>query len=511
MAMNLAMMYAMNVGIEALQGKRGSNLWKDAFKDTALMASFQGLAPEQTAQGIDQAAMGWKGGAQQAQSMMGQGPLHGAISQKPNIAKQMTQAVADKGVGIAELSDREKFIQGLPQWEGQEEIFSEGTGKKGWFDKIAGVFKSPQQRMVGDQPASQWFQADGQIKKVPLMEMKTDRVKVGLGAGALGTGLYAAGMFDPVDPPEPKYPGYNKFYAQNPGQFMPYDDPDIDPIDYSNYPDKPYSNIKEGGIIGLQGGGEPKQLSPQELFNKVMMEGYIPTSEEKEIIRVFLESNKAQGGIASFARGGRASNQPNQSIIEATNEEESRRLRQLGISHHDPELSPQEVIPRGGPRQGSPRIPYGQEEGSNGGIERYGPGRSVAPEGTFSPTPQIDPRWFHPDNPRFKQIQTMGVKSGALIHKLPSKTKVDENNPKNYKRTSGKLVVDSAGKGSENKDTMLAQLADGEFVTKSKAVRGAGLALGANPKDKKQQKDLGARYFYKQMAEFDKLAKQMAS
>ena len=40
---NLAMMYAMNVGIEALQGKRGSNLWKDAFKDTALMASFQGL------------------------------------------------------------------------------------------------------------------------------------------------------------------------------------------------------------------------------------------------------------------------------------------------------------------------------------------------------------------------------------------------------------------------------------------------------------------------------------
>ena len=40
---SLAMMYAMNVGIEALQGKRGSNLWKDAFKDTALMASFQGL------------------------------------------------------------------------------------------------------------------------------------------------------------------------------------------------------------------------------------------------------------------------------------------------------------------------------------------------------------------------------------------------------------------------------------------------------------------------------------
>jgi hypothetical protein len=87
----------------------------------------------------------------------------------------------------------------------------------------------------------------------------------------------------------------------------------------------------------------------------------------------------------------------------------------------------------------------------------------------------------------------------------------DENNPKNYKRTSGKLVVDAAGKGNEEKDTMLAQLADGEFVTKSKAVRGAGIALGANPKDKKQQRELGARFFYKQMADFDKLAKRMAS
>ena len=57
---------------------------------------------------------------------------------------------------------------------------------------------------------------------------------------------------------------------------------------------------------------------------------------------------------------------------------------------------------------------------------------------------------------------------------------------------------------------MLAQLADGEFVTKSKAVRGAGIALGASPKDKKQQRELGARFFYKQMADFDKLAKRMS-
>jgi len=446
---NLAMMYAMNVGIEALQGKRGSNLWKDAFKDTAMMAAFQGFAPDQT-------------------------------------------ATKDLALPSSHMQKKTDFSKSKPA---------------NWWEKTAGVFKSKNPVIGRDgKPVLDEF---GEV----IMRSETDPVKVGLGAGMLGAGLYGAGMFDPVDPPEPKYPGYNKFYAQNPGQFMPYDDPNIAPIDYSNYPDKPYSGIKQGGIIGLQAGGPPFNV---DLYNQLIAQGVDPNSAfqqaggSAQMDSVFGTDQKNKGGIAAFAKGGRASNQPNQSIIEATSEEESRRLRQLGIAHHDPKLSPHEVIPRSGP-EGSPRIPYGQEEGSNGGIRGYGPGRSVAPEGSYAPTPQIDPRWFHPDNPRFKQIQTMGIKSGALIHKLPSKTKVDENDPKNYKRTSGKLVVDSAGKGSENKDTMLAQLADGEFVTKSKAVRGAGLALGANPKDKKQQKDLGARYFYKQMAEFDKLAKRMAS
>jgi hypothetical protein len=502
--MNLAMMYAMNVGIQALQGKRGNNLWKDAFKDTALMASFQGLDTGQVKAGTDPAA-GYFGS--QAAGMQGVDVgFKKALSQKPNIVNQMTQTVADQGkTAIEKLSEREKFIQTLPKWGGQEEIFSEGTGKKGWFDKVAGVFKSPQQRIVGDQPASQWFQADGQIKKVPLMEMKTDRVKVGLGAGALGATLYGAGMFDPVPPAEPKYPGYNKFYAENPGQFMPYDDPDIDPIDYSKYPDKPYSGIKKGGIIGLQTGGSHSS-NWQLLYNQYIQEGLsheeasASATATADMMPNISDFFKQQGGIAAFAKGGRASNQPNQNIVEATEEEEERRRQQEQVERQGPSGRP-------APGEGSPRIPYDED----GGIGGYGPGRRAMPQGSYAPTPQIDPRWFHPDNPRFLRPETQGVKAGALIHKLPSKTKVDENNPKNYKRTSGKLVVDKAGKGSENKDTMLAQLADGEFVTKSKAVRGAGLALGANPKDKKQQKDLGARYFYKQMAEFDKLAKQMAS
>ena len=76
---------------------------------------------------------------------------------------------------------------------------------------------------------------------------------------------------------------------------------------------------------------------------------------------------------------------------------------------------------------------------------------------------------------------------GDLVDVLPSKLKRDENNEKNYKRTSGKMVTDETGKGSGNKDTMLAQLADGEFVTKAKSVLGAGKAMGS--KSKKQNKE----------------------
>ena len=111
------------------------------------------------------------------------------------------------------------------------------------------------------------------------------------------------------------------------------------------------------------------------------------------------------------------------------------------------------------------------------------------------------------NQPGSAQESTSAFKDGALVDQIPSKTNKDENNKKNYKRTSGKLVVDANGKGSENKDTMLAQLADGEFVTKSAAVRGAGIAMGASPKDKEQQRQMGAEFFYKQMAALDKLAR----
>ena len=461
-------------GINALQGKRGSNLLKSTVMDTAMSAALMGgtnLAMGQPANPFskDFAFMGMNKptGA----------PIQGGIgptNTKPSFSESMTS--------------------------------------------ITDVFKRP----------------NPEGANLPDVY---DPGKVGIGAGAAALAGLGLGAFDPKPAKKPKIPGYNKFYAADPSMFMPYDDPDIAPIDYSKYPDEPYSNMNQGGIasfddgglvglrkkieqlkrtpeglrelsimipgsvtefkmknknesafstneeiiqkyidsqsIGIKAGGITSfddggavrniNLDPQEIFKKVMMEGYRPTPEEKEVLDKYLagQENKKGGGIMQLAMGGRATNEPIESIEETTEEEDTMDTA---------------------PPRGLPRIPF------------------------------MDPRMPMPTPmPGMMGMPVMGMRTGALVDKLPSMSNTDENNPNNYKRTSGKLVVDAAGKGSEEKDTMLAQLADGEFVTKSKAVRGAGIALGANPKNKKQQRELGARFFYKQMADFDKLAKRMAS
>ena len=405
----LAMMYAINTGIGALQGKRGSNLFKGAFGDTAMQAlTMQAL-------GTGNFMPGGKTPAGMNFASRSQPPLSGMDAQ---------DAMLFQAAG------------GQQDPVGKKNIFQRaGEG----FEKTADFFK----RDVT------YRGADGST----MTRRETDPVKVGLASIGTAGALYGLGAFDPKKPDDPKYPGYNRFYAADPGMFMPYDDPDIDPIDYSKYPEgSPYSNMKKGGIASLDEGGPVKNidLDPAEIFKKIMMEGYRPTQEEKDALDKYLadkESKKA-GGIMSLQMGGRASNMPIESVEASTAKE-------------------MEMIP---PPMGTP---------------------SITPREMFQPM--------------------MMAKDGALVDKLPSKTNTDENNTANYKRTSGKLVVDAAGKGNEEKDTMLAQLADGEFVTKSKAVRGAGIAMCANPKDKQEQRTLGARFFYKQMADFDKLAKRMSS
>ena len=87
---------------------------------------------------------------------------------------------------------------------------------------------------------------------------------------------------------------------------------------------------------------------------------------------------------------------------------------------------------------------------------------------------------------------------------LPTKIQNDETNEDSYMRANG-YVEDSTGAGDKNEDTMLAQLADGEFVTRTDGVLGAGILAGANPSDEKQMKKLGADFFYEQQKRFKRI------
>ena len=87
---------------------------------------------------------------------------------------------------------------------------------------------------------------------------------------------------------------------------------------------------------------------------------------------------------------------------------------------------------------------------------------------------------------------------------LPSKVTHDENDINNYVRANGH-IMDGTGNGNKDEDTVLAQLADGEFVTRTDGVLGAGIIAGANPNNMKQMREKGAKYFYDQQARFKRV------
>jgi len=111
---------------------------------------------------------------------------------------------------------------------------------------------------------------------------------------------------------------------------------------------------------------------------------------------------------------------------------------------------------------------------------------------------------------QFKAVEmnTGGLASIARFNEggqvLPSKITHDENDSNNYDRANG-FVLDSTGQGKDHEDTMLAQLADGEFVSRSHAVLGAGIIAGANPSDKSDQRKQGSKFFYNQQAQFKRI------
>jgi len=120
------------------------------------------------------------------------------------------------------------------------------------------------------------------------------------------------------------------------------------------------------------------------------------------------------------------------------------------------------------------------------------------------------------DDPRMGpySLVKQGLRTGGLaeikkfneggINYLPSKVSHDENDANNYVRASG-YVEDGAGVGDKDEDTMLAQLADGEFVTRADGVLGAGIIAGANPNSMKDMREKGAVYFYEQQKRYKRV------
>jgi hypothetical protein len=105
---------------------------------------------------------------------------------------------------------------------------------------------------------------------------------------------------------------------------------------------------------------------------------------------------------------------------------------------------------------------------------------------------------------RFKDGGLAKFNQGALVSMLPGKSVSDEKDPSIYKRAYN-FVTDETGNGDMDEDTMLAQLADGEFVTTAKAVLGAGIFQGAKPSDISGMRDKGAKFFYEQQARFKRI------
>ena len=101
-------------------------------------------------------------------------------------------------------------------------------------------------------------------------------------------------------------------------------------------------------------------------------------------------------------------------------------------------------------------------------------------------------------------VSVMRKFSQGGVNYMPSKVTHDENDVHNYVRATG-YVEDGSGTGNKDEDTILAQLADGEFVSRSDAILGAGILAGASPTSYKDMRKQGAAFFYDQQAKFKRI------
>ena len=101
-------------------------------------------------------------------------------------------------------------------------------------------------------------------------------------------------------------------------------------------------------------------------------------------------------------------------------------------------------------------------------------------------------------------VNTIAKFKEGGVNYLPSKLDHDEKDQNNYVRAEG-YIEDATDIADKDKDTMLAQLADGEFVSRADAILGAGIMQGANPKDFKEMRKEGAKFFYTQQDQLKRI------
>lgn len=461
--MNPVLMAALiSGGINALQGKRGSDLLKSTVKDAAMAYAF---------------------------------------SKVPGVEV----AGADKGIGSMAT---DQVVQGqvnkAAEQEMLKELSKEKVGKQTFGDKLGSLFTK--------------------IEK-PFRDPKTkelSRFRLGLGAAGLGGTAYAAGLFDPKDPPKPKYPGYNKFYASDQKMFQPLSG-QYGP-DYTKYPEgSPYSGMQEGGIADATMMSPDDEMLQFDMQQQSMADG---PGIVANLMKRFEESISDPEKMAMKATMRRPKRIVDTEVVEVSSPKKtsmelpSRIKRDFVMKFkEDPDKTAIEYATtmRDKDRLTIADVQRAKEvltqmtnetemdvsdiQGILGLTQSPGQVRiPTAPDAPAAIQELMETvRSRSANEPRMQEFN-----KGDIVDVLPSKLKRDENDTSNYKRTSGKMVVDETGKGSGNKDTMLAQLADGEFVTKAKSVLGAGKAMGG--KNKKEQRELGARFFYKQMSDLEKLA-----
>jgi hypothetical protein len=469
-------------GINALQGKRGSDLLKSTISDAALAYATQGTSAGategiSTIPGIDD--LGQVGINQYANT--------GIAEQMANTALQGETFAARDAMNAGDFMQYTDSVQN---------VTSPTLG-----ERIGGALQTGSETL--NKGLDFFRKTDPATGKI-LSSGEYDKGKVLLGAGALGAGLYAAGAFKPTPAPEPKYPGYNRFYAADPGMFQPFSGrygPDTE-----KYPEgSPYSGMQEGGIA-----------SPDDMMNQSAMamtapstpisslyamakNRFLPQAQQVEPLQV--DTQPMSLGISEIS-GNLPEALKRKYIMEYKSDPDNTAVKFAQEMKDTDRLSIADINQARkilDDLSNDVKMPVNDLKGILGLV---GEGDINVPKAQDAPA--YVQKLIDLIQARSVNEPPKAFMGGDMVDVLPSKLVRNENDEMNYKRTSGKLVVDETGKGSGNKDTMLAQLADGEFVTKSKSVLGAGKIMGG--KSKEEQRKLGAQFFYKQMAELEKFA-----